>query len=605
MLELPVIMMLLNVTANAGQKIGTLIDLASDTNYITHSAANRLNLKGEKITLVIHGVGGMKVRIKTKRYLLKIRVSTTQGSFRSHQLACYGLESIAEINKAVSPERLQKFFPDIPLTELVRPKGVDLLISHREGQLAPQRIRIVGDLVLWDGPLGKTIGGTHPELFEDVTVSAHRSKTHFARSMRLAAVKYEEVIEYRPPNKPLARFHESSVSTSSRDFLEWWKWDSIGAACEPKCGGCRCGNCQPGGKEMSLAEERELEIVKEGLTYVMEDKHSKDPHWHAKYPWIEDPVFLPNNKSAVEATFLRTEKQLAKDPEWKDAYSAQVKDMLDRRAAIKLSESEIANWDGPVWYVSHLIAPNPHSVTTPVRLVWNSSQSFRGVSMNDLLMKGPDVLNQIRAVLLRFRSGAYAALGDIKKMYNSVWLEDREVHLHRFLWRDSEDEVLGEYAITRGNIGDKPAGCIAQLAMRETANLPSFAHLEEERRVLQHDSYVDDILTSHNDLHQLQSIVANVELILKAGGFYLKPWVFSGQSGRGESEDKLSRTEEKIMVLPNQMHDDDNKALGLGYSTEEDMLYVMTSVNFSKRKRKCDLVKTSYKSKLEPKHQIH
>ncbi len=78
LLELPVIMMLLNVTANAGQKVGTLIDLASDTNYITHSAANRLNLKGEKITLVIHGVGGMKVRIKTKRYLLKIRVRTAQ-----------------------------------------------------------------------------------------------------------------------------------------------------------------------------------------------------------------------------------------------------------------------------------------------------------------------------------------------------------------------------------------------------------------------------------------------------------------------------------------------------------------------------------------------
>ncbi len=143
--------------------------------------------------------------------------------------------------------------------------------------------------------------------------------------------------------------------------------------------------------------------------------------------------------------------------------------------------------------------------------------------MNDLLRKGPDVLNQMRTVLLRFRSGVYAALGDIKKMYNSVWLEDREVHLHRFIWRDSEDVELGEYAITRVNIGDKPAGCIAQLAMRETANLPSFAHLEEERRVLQHDSYVDDILTSHNDLRQLQSIVANIELILKAGGFYLKP----------------------------------------------------------------------------------
>lgn len=40
-------MMLLEVTANAGQKIGTLIDLASDTNYITNEAADRLNLRNE------------------------------------------------------------------------------------------------------------------------------------------------------------------------------------------------------------------------------------------------------------------------------------------------------------------------------------------------------------------------------------------------------------------------------------------------------------------------------------------------------------------------------------------------------------------------------
>lgn len=45
LVEWPVIMMLLEVTANAGQKIGTLIDLASDTNYITNEAADRLNLR--------------------------------------------------------------------------------------------------------------------------------------------------------------------------------------------------------------------------------------------------------------------------------------------------------------------------------------------------------------------------------------------------------------------------------------------------------------------------------------------------------------------------------------------------------------------------------
>ncbi|KAJ8009691.1 hypothetical protein DPEC_G00094140 [Dallia pectoralis] len=108
--------------------------------------------------------------------------------------------------------------------------------------------------------------------------------------------------------------------------------------------------------------------------------------------------------------------------------------------------------------------------------------------MNDLLLKGPDVLNPIRAVLLRFRKGAHAALGDIRKMYNSVWLEERVMHLHRFLWRDQQDEEIGEYVITRVNIGDRPAGCIAQLAMRETARLAKFSHLEESRRVLEEDS---------------------------------------------------------------------------------------------------------------------
>lgn len=60
-------MMLKEVMTNAGQTIGTLIDLASDTNYITHKAADRLGLSGEEINLVVHGVGKMAIRVRTKR----------------------------------------------------------------------------------------------------------------------------------------------------------------------------------------------------------------------------------------------------------------------------------------------------------------------------------------------------------------------------------------------------------------------------------------------------------------------------------------------------------------------------------------------------------
>ena len=607
--EPPVIMMLMEVTANAGQKIGTLIDLASDTNYITHKAAERLRLESEKITLIVHGVGGMTMEVNTDRYILRVRIKTHQGTEKAHELVCYGLDEIAKVNRVIEPGKLQVFFPEVGLEDLRRPEEVELLISHREGRLAPQRMKVIGDLVLWDSPLGMTVGGTHPDLFEEVEVNAHESKTHFARSMRTAAVKYEEFITspttstadqtcMQLKNGATPKF----TATSNREFLEWWRWESIGAACEPRCGGCRCGNCQPGGKEMTLAEERELEVIERGLTYIKEDAHSPSPHWDAKYPWTVDPSSLQNNRAAVQATFLRTERQLRRDPEWQVAYATQIHEMVDRGAARKLTEEMKNDWKGPVWYVSHLVAPNPHSVTTPVRIVWNSSQKFKGVSMNDLLLKGPDVLNPIRAVLLRFRGGVHAALGDIRKMYNSVWLEEREMHLHRFLWRDRPDDDIGEYAITRVNIGDKPAGCIAQVAMRLTARLPKFAHLQNVRRVLEEDSYVDDLLTSHNDLQELDKITAGVEEVLRAGAFFLRPWIRSGQSGRPGTGTRALAKEEKnpILILPNQMRHEDNKALGVGYKVEEDMLYVMTSINFSRRKGKMRVGKDLLRHEVRP-----
>lgn len=84
--ELPVLMMILEFPANVGLKIGTLIDPASDTNYTTHRAVNKLSLRSEDISLVVHGVGGMKVYVETKRYLLKIKVKTAKAALKPNGL---------------------------------------------------------------------------------------------------------------------------------------------------------------------------------------------------------------------------------------------------------------------------------------------------------------------------------------------------------------------------------------------------------------------------------------------------------------------------------------------------------------------------------------
>ena len=51
---------------------------------------------------------------------------------------------------------------------------------------------------------------------------------------------------------------------------------------------------------MTLGEERELEKIKDCLSYVLVDKHSDAPHWDAAYPWKANPAILPDNRRAVD-----------------------------------------------------------------------------------------------------------------------------------------------------------------------------------------------------------------------------------------------------------------------------------------------------------------
>ena len=407
---------------------------------------------------MVHGVAGMKKTVLTKRYSLRLKVKTSKGKVAEHRILCYGLENIAAVTQPVTAKQLQKFSPNVPRDELIRPTKIDLLISHREGRLVPQPIKIVGDLVHWDGPLGKTIGGAHPDLIETAYLAVYRSETHLARTLRSAVMVYKKTII---PQEEKGNAIVRSTAATNKEVFEWFRWDSIGAACSPQCGGCKCGRCPPGGKEMTLKEEQDLEKIKECLTYVLADKH-------CNYPTGTQPI--PGRQTSQHCQTIGRQ--------WRQP-SETLRNVWRRNLCGRLH-------------------------TKNKYMKWSQDELLQNSNVRKSTA-GKD-LNPIRGVLLRFRSGLHAALGDIKKMYNSittVWLNDDEVHLHRFFWRDNPEDDI--------EVGDKPAGCIAQFAMKKTANLPQFADMIEERRALTEDSYVDDILTSLDDLKMLGRITKGVE----------------------------------------------------------------------------------------------
>lgn len=78
---------------------------------------------------------------------------------------------------------------------------------------------------------------------------------------------------------------------------------------------------------------------------------------------------------------------------------------------------------------------------------------------------------------------------------------------------------------------------------------------------------------------------------MKADGFFLKPLVLSGHSGRQKHvPGKSQPLSDRVFILPNQMREEDNKALGVGYLVDSDRLYPRTSVNFSKRTMKMRVI---------------
>lgn len=53
-------------------------------------------------------VGRMTIRVNSRRYFLKVRVKLPRGTEKAHQLVCYGVNDIANVQRVIQSEQLKK-----------------------------------------------------------------------------------------------------------------------------------------------------------------------------------------------------------------------------------------------------------------------------------------------------------------------------------------------------------------------------------------------------------------------------------------------------------------------------------------------------------------
>ena len=476
-------------------------------------------------------MGGQEEELRTKTYQVRIR------SLENHTPYTIQAIGIQWISDEISKVRVDDIARKLGLNKEQLHRGfgtADLLIGIDQAKFHVGETREAGHLVARHTPLGWVIFGATPN--------------QKLQECQVYHVKLETPI----------------------DLTSFWTTESMGVSFKP----CSCDT----GK-LSQVERKEAKIIEDSCKKV-------GNQWLIPYPWQRDPRELPDNKAQALRKLEATERRLLKNPEHAKAYDRQMVEMTHLQFAKKLTKEESRRYTGPVHYVSHHEVIRPESKSTPVRIVFNSSALFQGHRLNDYWLKGPDLLNDLFGVVLRFRENQVAFCGDISKMYHRILIPEKDQHVHRYLWRNLQtDREPDVYLKTVLTFGDKPAPAMAQIALRKTANGASEA-LSTAAKVIKNNCYMDDICDSVHTEREAQKLTEDIDSVLETGGFKVKGWLSNvpRKSKTNPEEEKEAsilqgEREEKVLgVVWNSTSDT------FTFKVRSDALNEQEPMQFSKRK---------------------
>lgn len=105
-----------------------------------------------------------------------------------------------------------------------------------------------------------------------------------------------------------------------------------------------------------------------------------------------------------------------------------------------------------------------------MRVVFDASRkSSTGVSLNDKLLVGPKIQDDLYSILIRWRKHEFVFIADPEKMFRQVRLAQNDRDFQRLLWRFDSNEQVKEYRITTVIDGTASASFLATRTFQQLA----------------------------------------------------------------------------------------------------------------------------------------
>ena len=319
-------------------------------------------------------------------------------------------------------------------------------------------------------------------------------------------------------------------------------------------------------EKISIEDRRFLKLVKEG-TYQNDNGHFVIP-----LPFKKDNVTLPNNRGLAVKRLVGLKAKLRHDAQYRNDYVTFMNDLIQKGYAEEVPDTELSLDNDQIWYIPHHGVYHQNK-PGKIRIVFDCSVEYQNEVLNRQLLQGPDLINNMIGVLLRFRRENIAFVCDIEGMFHQVQVPREHRNYLRFLWfKDGQlDNCPTEYRMTVHLFGATSSPGCANYALKLTADTFENESGKEAADFVRQDFYVDDGLKSVASQEEAIHLIKNSHELCLKGGFNLHKYI---SNDRKVLDSIPVNQRAKDVQSLNLLHDNlpNSKALGVQWCIENDTL---------------------------------
>lgn len=274
------------------------------------------------------------------------------------------------------------------------------------------------------------------------------------------------------------------------------------------------------------APEQALESseVKRARSIMSSTTIRLDDRYETGLIWKYDEVKLPDSLPMANRRLLCLERKMSRDPALASKLNSQIGEYQQKGYARKLSEKELDQVYPRTWYLPIFCVTN-HNKPGKTRIVWDAAALVKGVSLNSMLLKGPDHLASLPHILYGFRLRTVAVCGDIREMFHQVRIRKEDQQAQRFLWRNRNGTV-DTYVMQVMTFGATCSPSSAHYVMTQNAQRFIDTHPRAVKSITEHH-YVDDLLDSLDTVEDAIKLAKDIRYIHKQAGFEIRNWISS------------------------------------------------------------------------------